>query len=128
MMETLFVPKDYVMDPVYDDLLFDGTEIKEGMVILLADSLHRPDPTDTINRWNHTRMLEGARWCTVLRVEITPRYAEDENGRVISSSPLLQFLAEYPDGTKAKRTYCCSFAWYVKKFSIPQDEPSARAD
>lgn len=122
MQETLFVPRDFVMDPEDDDLLFDGTHLKPGMVVLLEDSSLRGDPAEAINRYNKVRILESARWCTVLLVNVRPRYEHDQYGSVIGPmSPLVEFLAEYPDGTKAKRSYDASYAWYVKKFSIPQE-------
>jgi len=120
-MQSLFVDRDYVMNPEDDDLLFDGTELRPGMIVLVESSLMKADIDGFDNKYDRKRILECNRWCEVVRVEIEPRFQEDEAGRTIPSSPLVKFLARYPDGTLANRTYDASYAWYVKKFSIPQE-------
>jgi len=119
--QSVFVDKDFVMNPEDDDLLFDGTMLKPGMVVLLESSLMKGSPSDLDSPWSKNHYLENNRWCEVLRVEVRRRFDRDENDRVVSSSPLVSFMARYPDGTLAKRTYDASFAWYVKKFSIPKE-------
>ena len=122
MSESLFVSRDYVMNPEDDDLLFDGTELKPGMIVLLESSLMKASETDAANEWGRKRYLEANRWCEVIRVNIRPRFDRDEYDTVVSMSPLIEFMARYPDGTLAKRTYDASYAWYVKKFSIPTED------
>lgn len=122
MTESLFVSRDYIMNPEDDDLLFDGTELKPGMVVLLESSTMKGSPEDMNNEWSRKRYMENNRWCEVIRVEVRERFDHDESGRTVSCSPLVSFMARYPDGTLAKRQYDASFAWYVKKFSIPTEE------
>jgi hypothetical protein len=109
------------MNPEDDDLLFDGTELKPGMVVLLESSTMKGSPEDLESTYSRKRYLENNRWCEVVRVEITSRYDMDENNRPVPGSPLVSLLARYPDSTLAKRTFDASFAWYVKKFSIPTE-------
>lgn len=122
--QSLFVERDYVMSPEDDDLLFSGTDLKEGMVVLIESSSMKGGPEDLNTTYAKKRYLEANRWCTVLRVEIRERVDRDQNGRTIPISPLVSFLAEYPDGTKTKRSYDASYAWYVKKFSLPAENES----
>ncbi len=109
---SLYVDRFYEMDPEFDDILFSGAEVREGMVVLLEDCLLRADLSrDDI--YNADRARECNRWCTVERVEVKPRPD--------CSSALLRFLARYGDGTKRLRSYDISYAWIVKKDSIGAD-------
>lgn len=114
--DTIFVDKHFVMDPRFDDLLFDGTELREGMIVLIEDSLMRATVPVDEDSWDYDRALECNRWCTVGRIKITPRYGRNEMGDAVGeSSPLVSFIAIYPDGTKRKRQYDASYSWIVKK-------------
>lgn len=121
--ESLFVARDYVMNPEDDILLFDGTELKPGMVVLLESDHQKGDQKDLENAWSKKRYLESNRWCEVLRVQVQRRPEYDEHGQYLfEGSPLVHFTAQYPDGVVAKRTYDASFAWIVKKISMPTEE------
>ena len=39
----MYVDRFYEMDPEFDDLIF-GSDLREGMVVLLEDSMFRGDP------------------------------------------------------------------------------------
>ncbi len=109
MTESLYVDRFYVMDPEFDDVLFSGAELREGMVVLLEDPLMRGD-LDRQDVYSRNRRDECNRWCVVERLEVRPR---PEFG-----SPLVRFLARYPDGTKRLRSYDASYGWIVKKGSM----------
>jgi hypothetical protein len=116
-MSGMYVDRFYEMDAAYEDLIF-GDELCEGMIVLLEDSLFRGDParafseTDDHSRWERDKCKEINRWCTVTRLLVTPRH---------DAEPLIRFVGEYPDGTKRVRQYSASYAWFVKRESIPTD-------
>jgi hypothetical protein len=125
--QTMFVDKFYVMDPEFDDLLNTGAELKDGMIVLIEESMSKTNleflnVVDSASyQYDYNRALENNRWCTVSQVSIRRRYDYDQYGAVIGeSSPLISFIAIYADGTKRKRTYDSSYAWFVKKDTIPE--------
>lgn len=107
-----FVSKFYGMDPEVDDLLPDGTYLRNGMVVLVEDPLIRADEERAGDRWERPRLLECNRWCEVSCLTVIPRHGMG------TSSPLVSFVGVYPDGTKRKRQYDASYAWLVRRFSI----------
>lgn len=111
---TLFVDKFYRMDPEFEDLLPRGTDLRDGMIVLLEDSLLKAD-LDIMHRskYEADHARETNQWCVVSDVEITTRV--DEHGREMQ--PLVSFVAIYPDGHKRKRAYAASYAWIVKRES-----------
>lgn len=116
-MALFSIPADLVyrgfqMNPSTDDLIF-GDELKVGMVVLFEDELLRTDPSreqgpNSDGYWT-AHILEQSRWCKVEKIR-----AHSQNDEIV------QFVALYADGTKRKRTYNKSYAWYVKKDSIPE--------
>jgi len=107
-LSTEWVPKYYTMDPATEDLLFDGTHLRTGMIVLYENDLERVDierikesmrPVEqsTADKWN--------RWCLV------------DNPKVNEGN--LEFVAVYGDGTKKKMNANVDKAWFVKKSSIP---------
>jgi len=104
-----FVSKFFQMDPKTEDLLSNGSMLKEGMVVMIEDDFGRVDvERDTkVERYDLARALENNRWCTVSEIE-----THSQNYDIIS------FVATYEDGTKKKRTFNKSYAWYVKLDSI----------
>jgi len=108
-MEGLFVDRDYVMNPEFDEVLFSGTDLRVGMVVLIEDALMREGSFDR-SSYSEARRREANRWCTVERIEVRPR---PEHG-----SALVKFLAAYADGTKCLRSYDASYGWLVKKDSV----------
>lgn len=115
--QPAFVAKFYEMDPDVDDLLPDGTHLRNGMVVLIEESLVRADETRCDDRWERPRLLEANRWCEVSYLTVTPRY-DDSGFHCREISPLISFVGVYPDGTKRKRQYDASYAWLVRKFSM----------
>jgi len=104
------VPKYYRMDPDTEDLLANGNKLKEGMVVLVEDPMHREEVNIFMDEARFARALKWNRWCTI--TELT--YA-------MASSPLVRFVAVYDDGTKSKMSLSSQYAWYVKLESIPQE-------
>lgn len=113
-MDETFVPKFYHMNPQTEDLLFDGTELKDGMVVLIEHSDLRGDlDTISIHPSHLERALKWNRWTTVSAVVF-----DEEKDQVL-------FIATYEDGTKRKFIADADYAWFVKKDSIPVGEPLA---
>jgi hypothetical protein len=125
----IYMDKHYAMNPEFDDLLPEGTDLKDGMIVLLEDSMMRGDvDRATRDKYEFERVSEVNQWCTVSNIKITQRWERDDMGRVLSEgSPLVSFIATYPDGVKRKRTYDASYAWLVKKASIPTEAKQIEA-
>ena len=113
----IFVDKFYQMDPQFEDLLPTGYELKDGMMVLIEESLIR----ETTQKYGEAgyemyqldRLRENNRWCTVSHIDIDTYYDEGSKRSIVT------FIATYPDGTKRKRRYSTSYAWIVKLDTIP---------
>ncbi len=105
---SAFVPLYYMNDPETEDLIF-GDMLKEGMVVLLEDTVLRPDPDyyQTSSAQAQVRIQETARWGRIVDLRRT--------------NDIVTFICEYSDGSKRRRSYNISFTWYVKKASMPTD-------
>jgi hypothetical protein len=101
----VFTPRHVLMDPEFEDLMY-GTDLKDGMIVLIEDALIKGDPENMTNDYDKARCLEANRWCTVSRFQSIPRGLD---------SPLIKFIGVYADGTKIPRTYDSSYCWIVKK-------------
>ena len=100
-----FVPLDYQNDPETEDII-SGDQLVEGMVVLIEQvARDNPDRYQTINPYDQHRVQETARWCRIVSI----RRERD----------ITAFIGEYGDGTKLERFYNVSYAWYVKKASMP---------
>lgn len=101
-----FVPLNYLNDPETEDLIF-GDKLVEDMVVLVEDHLCRADPDryEATSPYTQQRIQKTSRWCRVADIR--------------RSTEMVTFIGEYADGTKFKRSYNSSFAWYVKKASMP---------
>ena len=100
-----FVPLNFTNDPETEDLIF-GDELTEGMVVLLGGMTRfNPDNYESASQYEKNRILETARWCRVVSIR--------------REGSVTVFIGVYGDGTKHKRSHKNSFAWYVKKDSIP---------
>ena len=97
-----FVPIDYMMDPVTEDLI-RGSELKEGMVVLIEDALVREDPKkldeENTSRTNVLRIWDTSRWCMVTK---------------LIQGDVMSFIGVYGDGTKMSRMYSDRYCWFVK--------------
>lgn len=104
-----FVGKYFQMDPETDNLLFDGSYLRDGMIVLAGDSSMR---AEIRSREMPGEILEQAlthnRWCEV--------------EHVVFSNSDVSFIAIYEDGTKKKRAHLRGLSWYVKIDSIADNE------
>lgn len=93
----------YLMNPAEDTLLF-GDELREGMWVLLDDEHLRAGveaPEEV--------QIRAQRFCRVARLRI--------HGETLS------FVGEWVDGyQKSRGPVALSYAWIVKKDSIPAEE------
>lgn len=106
---SMFVSQFYEMDPEFEDILYDGTELKNGMVVLIESYHGRAEQCSADS--SPTLIAENKilnRWATVERVHF-------QHGNV-------HFVAVYGDGTKVKRNYLDALSWLVKKDSLPEPE------
>lgn len=99
---------DFVNDPCAEDLIY-GSELKEGMVVLIESTVTRESAArlESKSPNERRRALESARWC---RIEKLRR--NHHNGGMV------HFIGVYHDGTKMERSYNESYAWYVKKSTM----------
>lgn len=114
-----FVGKYYSMDPDQEDMLWDGHALREGMIVLLAESVERID-LDWPRNWRGARKLSPYekmmsrlfnRWARVTKLEISP-------------GSMIWFTAEYADGMKYKRMHPAYKAWLVKLDSLADIFPT----
>lgn len=104
-----FVEKYYVMDPKLEDLLFDGTELRDGMIVLVGDSSFREEITDGLRGYKLEIAMERNRYCKISRVG---RTFKNDQWNVV-------FLGEYVDGTKRKVVIAEDMPWIVVKQTMP---------
>jgi hypothetical protein len=119
------VPLSYIMDPETDDLL-DGSELKNGMIVLIESVSMRENPEGTVrvfgmptealieipdevkamlkSPYSEVRIQETSRWCRVTRLKVYDN--------------IDSFIGLYADGTKMSRQYHEHYYWLVKKSSI----------
>lgn len=102
----LFVCKHYEMDPETEDLLFDATQLANGLTVLIETPDLRVFPEHTDSLPERERALRWNRWMTIS--DLTIDEVADE----------VLFIATYEDGTKKKITTSADYAWYVKKDSL----------
>ena len=103
-----FTPRVFTMDPEKHELLY-GSELENGMVVLLEDSLAKANPknrpedgstdTDQWTDFDEKNYMENNRWCVVTSLR--------------HRNEIIQFIALYSDGTQASRRYNESFCWYA---------------
>lgn len=114
----VLMPPNYIMDPTLDDLLFDGTRLRNGMEVLIENPhVRTPLPKDLreitpeeMHRYKHNR------WAIVADLAYRSYY-DNRNQRVV----LVEFVGTFDDGTKAKFSVGVTNSWYVKVASIPVD-------
>lgn len=104
-----FVKRHYDMNPDTEDLLFNGTFLKDGMIVLVENPLMRVNMKAGMPEWKQDLANLANRWCMVDHVSF--------------HDASVSFIAIYGDGTKRKRVYGNQAGWFVKLDSmIPQDE------
>lgn len=117
-----YTPAHFAMNPETEDLLPDGTYLREGMVVLIEGNIVSGNPErlakmtedDPGYSYEKARCDESNRWAKVTHLKLRSMY--DSNDQLVT------FIAVYADGTKRKRTYNESYAWFVKLDSIPEEE------
>lgn len=96
---SLFVPKFYQMDPKHEDLLFDGTDLREGMIVLIEHPMYRADVDVELSGAELEQAMRFNRWAMITRLNITGNE--------------LTFVAEYADGSKKKISASAKESWLM---------------
>lgn len=106
-----FVGKFYTADKDNDSekLLFDGTLLQDGMIVLIGDPNLREENVeyDEGTAYHYWKIVAN-RWCLISNVVV------EERGIV--------FIATYADGMMIKRGADVGTSWIVKTDSIPPDQ------
>ncbi len=100
----IFEPRHRIMVPEFEDLCY-GTDLKNGMFVLLEDALIKGDPDRIDSDYDKMKLMETNRWCEITNYTLMPRGAD---------SPLISFIGLYSDGTKLPRIYDASYCWIIK--------------
>lgn len=105
-----FVDKYYEMDPATEDVLADGTLVRDDMRVLIESPNMRGLVKNNMGPFdlNHARMWNRWAWVENSHIE-----------RNEAGVALLSFVAVYDGGVKRKLVCSASYAWIVKKGSIP---------
>lgn len=112
-LPDIVVPQYYEQDIELEDFLFDGTLLRPGMVVLVADPGERgnpePKPSHAGQATNYRTQLRN-RWC-----EIT----------AVTTDELYVYLAGlYADGRQHKRRCSIHAPWLVRKDYPYEIEPA----
>lgn len=105
------VPKYYQMDPEAEDLLPNGKELKNGMMVLIGNPDIRVRVDAHMSDWEAERAFERNQWCKVSNVEIL-HFRDGDH--------VVGFIGIYEDGYKRARSYSTKYPWLVKRNSIEQ--------
>lgn len=109
----MYVDKYYEMDPNTEDLLFDGTFLRNDMIVLPGDPNLRMDTTEQVTPDRAELIRTRNRWSMVSNL-------------IVSGSSAV-FVATYDDGTKRKIVCDVRWPWLVKLNSIrPDEQPPAQ--
>ncbi len=120
-----FFGADFLSNPHAEELI-RGEDLRNGMVVLTAEPLLRGDIEASGFLGDHYRQtaLEGGRWCRVSDLRTKPRYESVAapggfmtNERVLAGM-VVDFFAEYSDGSKRHRKLSTDHAWYVQLSSL----------
>lgn len=113
-----YVGKYYAVNRETETLLFDGTYLKDGMVVILASPSHRVTVLTgvTYSEAERYELNKVSRWCTISNVR---------NQESVRGVPQIAFIATYEDGFQIKRSQAVSHAWIVKNDSIPPEKYSS---
>ncbi len=94
------VDKWQEIDPEVEKLLYDGTELADGMVVIVEDPHRREDIRRSLDDAAFYRARRVNRWMMIDRVKIV--------GTAVT------FLATYEDGMQAKMEFDVSESWICK--------------
>ncbi len=94
-----FVSKYTEMNPEFEDMMFDGSGLENGMIVL-ANSDMRRDVSEPLlpADFHHARKFN--RWCEV--------------SNLVKNASGISFLATYEDGTKHRIDLSLNHAWIYK--------------
>lgn len=96
----------YEFDPAQDNIIFDGTCLAEGMVVMLEDPEVRFMMHVARGQFSEHRHVYHS-WCTVTRMIVLP----DENE--------VHFIGVFTDGFQKKFMIPLQHAWLARSYSIP---------
>jgi hypothetical protein len=103
----MFLGRFFKMDPHTDDLLFDGSFLRNGMKVTVGDSSLRFEVTDAMDPYQLDQAEILNQWYTI-------SYATIVNG-----GKYVAFIATYEDGRKRKLTFPIGQPWLVKLDTMP---------
>lgn len=110
-----FVDKYYEMDPHYEAFLFDGTYLREGMIVLSGDSDNRMEVSESLSSMSPDRREKAMRfnrWFKILRMDIDGTH--------------MAIMAQYEDGGLRKLIVPVHWPWIViksTKAQVPKPDP-----
>lgn len=113
--------KYYEMNPNSDDMLPDGTYLRDNMIVLI----------EAFSQRNYIKVVPGPGYdkeptpSQIFLARITNRWGSVSNLKVVGDQ--ITFVATYEDGTKAKRKHSIHFAWLVKTHSIQDGDEALQS-
>lgn len=109
----MFIDRFYKMDPSLEDLLFDGTFLRDGMTVTIGDSCLRMDlSSQDMNDPYYMDQVEIMNsWFTISYVVVHGSY--------------VSFMAMYENGCKRKLTFPTRHPWLMKLRSTYKDDPAS---
>lgn len=113
-----YVGKYYTVNRETETLLFDGTYLRDGMVVVSGEMNDRDDLKEEIR--DEAELYERnmySRWCTISHVRIEKLHYRN--------IPQVSFIATYEDGNQIKQTFPVPKSWIVKNDSIPPEKYSS---
>lgn len=112
ILPLAFVEQNYEMNPETEELLKDGSYLRDGMIILDAQPNRRASTTrdeeGEIPNWIRERILERNRWFVISDVDISTKYGT------------VQFTSTFADGRRRRSERPLNIAWLVKSKTAPK--------
>lgn len=108
----MFVEENYEMDPKTEILLASGQHLKNGMIVLIAETQERREYSDGSVTDEGADKLRYNRWCMVSKVNFWNVCLEPDS--------TVEFYADYGDGEVVRRVEKSYFKWLVKINSTPE--------
>jgi len=113
VMMITFLDRFFRMNPKTDDLLFDGTYLRDGMTVLVGDASQRMEITDDMDVYHRDQAELTNAWYTITHVMTNQKY--------------VTFLATYEDGSKRKVTFPLGVPWLVRLNTLYKADGSTEA-
>lgn len=104
----LFVDKYYETDSSTEDILFDGSDLYNGMNVLIEDREERQEILSEMTASMIDRAKERNCWAVI--------------SNVTWKGDSVSFIATYSDGSKRKRRHSIESAWLIKKDVVERIE------